>query len=214
MQQYKAVIFDLDGVICHTDKFHYLAWKKICDEKHLIFNEDINQKLKGVSRKESYQIILDENNIKENDDEIEKTIMKKNNYYKEYLNSMDSSYVSDDVKNTLKKLKEKGILIAIGSSSKNAKFILEKINLSNSFDAISDGTNITKSKPDPEVFIKAAQMLNVDCKNSYVVEDAYSGIQAALNANMKAFAFNQNQTKFNNEEVIKIQQISQILNYL
>jgi len=214
MKQSKAIIFDLDGVICHTDKFHYLAWKKICDDKNLVFNKKINEKLKGISRIESYKIILNENNLSEDINEIQTSISKKNDYYKDYLKKMDESYVSDDVKNTLFKLKEKGYLLAIGSSSKNAKFILNQIKLIDLFDAISDGTNISKSKPDPEVFLKAAQMLDISPSNSFVVEDAYSGIQAALNAKMIAFAINQNNTSFNNNNVIKIKKLSQILNFI
>ena len=111
MKQSKAIIFDLDGVICHTDKFHYLAWKKICDDKNLVFNKKINEKLKGISRIESYKIILNENNLSEDINEIQTSISKKNDYYKDYLKKMDESYVSDDVKNTLFKLKEKGYLL-------------------------------------------------------------------------------------------------------
>jgi len=209
-----AIIFDLDGVICHTDKFHYLAWKKICDENNLIFNKNINEKLKGVSRIECYNIILKENNKFDNEDNKVSITNKKNEFYKEYLLNMDKSYLSEDVNYTLKKLKEKKILMAIGSSSKNAKLILEKLGLQNFFDAVSDGNDIKFSKPNPEVFIKACQKLNMEALECAVVEDAFSGVQAALNAKMTVFAYNQEHTTFNNGNVIKINNISDILNYI
>lgn len=214
MQQSKAIIFDLDGVICHTDQFHYQAWKRISEERNMHFDKQLNEQLKGVSREESYRIILKENNKIESQESIEKAIYKKNIYYRELLDKMNESYVSKEVLNTLKSIKEKGYLIAIGSSSKNAKFILDKINLLDSFDAISDGTDITHSKPHPEVFIKAANKLNVDPQFCYVVEDAYSGVEAGLAAKMKVFAYNQNQTIFNNKDVTKIYKISDILKYI
>ena len=127
---------------------------------------------------------------------------------------MDCSYLSEDVIFTLKKLKEKKILMAIGSSSKNAKLILEKLGLKDFFDAISDGNDIKFSKPNPEVFVKAREKLKVKASECAVVEDAFSGVQAALNAKMMVFAFNQNQTIFNNKDVIKIEKISDILNYI
>ena len=214
MQQSKAIIFDLDGVICHTDQFHFHAWKRISDEKNMHFDLQLNEQLKGVSREASYRIILKENNRTESQENIDKAIYQKNIYYKELLDQMDESYVSLDVLNTLKSIKNKGYLIAIGSSSKNAKFILSKIKLLDFFDAISDGTDITHSKPHPEVFIKAADKLKVDPKNCYVVEDAYSGVQAGLRSKMKVFAFNQEKTIFNNKDVIKIKKISDILKYI
>lgn len=210
----KAVIFDLDGVICSTDEFHYLAWKKICDSKNLHFDRSLNEKLKGVSRLDCYNIILTENNKKEDDIEKQNSITKKNEYYKELLVQLNESNILEGVIYTLNKLKEKGIKIAIGSSSRNAMLILKQLNLSTTFDAISDGNNISKSKPDPEVFIKAAQKLNIKAEDCYVVEDAYSGVQAGLNAGMTVFAFNLDDINFNNKKVIKITNIKDILSFI
>jgi beta-phosphoglucomutase len=209
----KAIIFDLDGVICHTDEFHFKAWKRISDENNLKFDRTLNEKLKGVSRLDCYNIILDENNKQQTEEEKLKTIDIKNNYYRESLNSMDTSYLSRDVSDTLNKLREKEYPLAIGSSSKNAKFILEKIGLQTFFDAISDGNDIKYSKPNPQVFQIAAGKLKMDPKNCFVVEDAFSGVQAGLNAEMKVFAYNQNETNFNNPDVVKINKISDLLNF-
>ena len=173
----KAFIFDLDGVIVFTDKFHYLAWKKMADEMGIYFDETINNRLRGVSRAESLEIIL----------EKKAELMEgKNNTYKELLGGMTPDDVTDEVRNTLAELHNRGYKLALGSSSKNAKFILEKVELLGAFDAISDGTNITKSKPDPEVFLKAAEFLGEKPEECYVVEDAYAGIDAAKSAGMQA----------------------------
>lgn len=186
MSKYSAVIFDLDGVICHTDKFHYEAWKKISDEIGVEFNSTINNKLRGVSRLESFEIILEKYNGIMSDEDKNYYLEKKNEIYKDLLKNMSKNDVSKEVKETLEELKKKRIKIAIGSSSKNARFILEKIGLLDIFDAISDGNNIKKSKPDPEVFLKAADLLKIDYNRCLVIEDAISGIEAAKNAGMDA----------------------------
>lgn len=174
----KAVIFDLDGVICSTDDFHYLAWKTLADREHIYFDREINNLLRGVSRMASLEIILRKASKTYTQEEKEEMATFKNELYKSYLVKMSPKDLSDDVLYTLKTLKEKGFKIAIGSSSKNTKMILKQLQIIDMFDAISDGTNITHSKPDPEVFLKAAEMLNLDPKECYVVEDAYSGIDA------------------------------------
>lgn len=214
MKKNKAIIFDLDGVICYTDKFHYKAWKQICDEKGFVFDEKMNEKLKGVSRLDCYNIILKENNKKEYDEEKEKTIERKNNYYIEYLKEMNSTFLNKNIKTTLEELKKRNYLIAIGSSSKNTPLILERIGLNNFFDTVSDGNNIEFSKPNPQVFLKAAAALDIDPRNCFVVEDAYSGVVAGLNAEMKVFAYNQKNTNFKNKNVIKIENIKDLLDYL
>lgn len=156
----KAFIFDLDGVIVFTDKFHYLAWKKMADEMGIYFDETINNRLRGVSRAESLEIILERYEGPALSQEKKAELMEgKNNTYKELLGGMTPDDVTDEVRNTLAELHNRGYKLALGSSSKNAKFILEKVELLGAFDAISDGTNITKSKPDPEVFLKAAEFL-------------------------------------------------------
>lgn len=179
MKKYNAVIFDLDGVICFTDKYHYLAWKSVADELAIPFDEKINDRLRGVSRMESLEIILEKSEKTYSQEEKEAIAEKKNNIYREYLKTMTEADLPEDVNETLKELKKRGLLLAIGSSSKNAKTILERLGLGSFFDAVSDGTNISKSKPDPEVFLKAAQFLNEDPGNCLVVEDAASGIEAA-----------------------------------
>lgn len=183
----KAFIFDLDGVIVFTDKFHYQAWKKMADEMGIYFDETINNRLRGVSRGESLEIILERYDGEELTDVKKAKMMEsKNNIYRELLDTMTPADVTEEVQNTLRVLHDRGHKLAIGSSSKNAKFILEKVGLSESFDAISDGTNITHSKPDPEVFVKAAQFLREKPENCVVVEDAYAGIDAAKAAGMTA----------------------------
>jgi beta-phosphoglucomutase len=185
--KYKGFIFDLDGVIVFTDKFHYQAWKKMADGMGIYFDETINNRLRGVSRADSLEIILERYEGEPLSDEKKANLMEeKNNTYRELLATMTPADVSDQVRDTLKKLREAGCKLAIGSSSKNAKFILERVNLTDAFDAISDGTNITHSKPHPEVFEKAGEFLGLAPKDCVVVEDAYAGIDAAKAANMAA----------------------------
>ena len=183
----KAFIFDLDGVIVFTDKFHYLAWKKMADDMGIYFDEEINNRLRGVSRMDSLEIILERYEGEPLSDEKKLELAtQKNDIYREYLKTMTRDDVSDEVRTTLKVLREKGYRIALGSSSKNAKFILNQVELTDAFDEISDGTNITKSKPNPEVFLKAAEFLGVAPEECYVVEDAEAGIDAAKAGGMTA----------------------------
>lgn len=184
----KAFIFDLDGVIVFTDKLHYQAWKKIADDMGIYFDSTINNRLRGVSRAESLEIILERYNGTLSADQKIKLMNEKNNIYRELLATMTPSDVSDEVKQALKELQDSGFKLAIGSSSKNTKFILEKVGLINTFNAISDGNNISNSKPHPEVFIKAAEFLGEQPSECIVVEDAYAGIDAAKAAKMTAVA--------------------------
>lgn len=188
----KGIIFDLDGVIVSTDYYHYLAWKQLADEIGAYFDEKINNRLRGVSRMESLNIIL-ENYLKDDLTENIKVELceRKNSYYKKLLEKMSSDDVDGDVVYTLDELHKRAYKLAIGSSSKNAKFILEKIGLLNKFDAISDGTNIINSKPDPEVFLKASVFLDLPRKECMVVEDAKAGIDAAKNGGMLACGINE-----------------------
>ena len=186
--KYKAVIFDLDGVICSTDRFHYLAWKKIADELGIYFDEDINQRLRGVSRAESFQIILERYDGKLSEEETERYLDQKNKLYRSYLEEMKESDFQEEVKSTLLELRKRGYQLAIGSSSRNAKPILERLKAKEYFDAISDGTNITKTKPDPEVFLKATEMLGLKPSACIVMEDAKSGIEAAKAGGMDSIA--------------------------
>lgn len=185
----KAVIFDLDGVIVFTDKFHYQAWKQIADSIGVYFDENINNRLRGVSRMDSLEIIL-EGYKGEPLSQIQKDELadKKNELYRSLLKTMTYEDVASEVRNTLSELRNRGYKLAVGSSSKNAKFILERVGLTDAFDAISDGNNITKSKPDPEVFLKAAEFLGQRPEECLVVEDAESGILAGAAGGMKTAA--------------------------
>ncbi|MDO4337357.1 MAG: beta-phosphoglucomutase [Eubacteriales bacterium] len=177
---YKGVIFDLDGVICFTDKYHYQAWKKMADDIGVYFDEKINNRLRGVSRMASLDIILERS--EKIYSQAEKNILadRKNELYKTLLHQMTPADLSDEVKSTMDKLRESGCKLAIGSSSRNTKLILKQIGLEGYFDAVSDGTNIVHSKPDPEVFLKAAEFLGLDPADCLVVEDAIAGIDAAV----------------------------------
>ena len=175
---YKAIIFDLDGVICFTDEYHYLAWKAMADNIGVYFDRVINNRLRGVSRMESLEIILERFDGTLSMEEKEALAQQKNELYKEYLKQMTTADLSDEVKDTLDALRGMGLKLSIGSSSKNAPFILQQIGLGGYFDAVSDGNNITRSKPDPEVFLKAAQMLGLQPEDCLVVEDAVSGAEA------------------------------------
>ena len=186
--KYQNIIFDLDGVICHTDAYHYQAWKALADKLGIYFDEEINNQLRGVSRMESLNIVLRNYDGVMTDSEKTGYAEEKNNIYKELLKKMSPADLSCEVKDTLCALREKGIKLAIGSSSKNARFILERIGLGDFFDEISDGNNISKSKPDPEVFLYLAQMLGAQPKECLVVEDAVAGIQAAIAAGMDSAA--------------------------
>lgn len=186
--RYRAIIFDLDGVICHTDKYHYMAWKQVADELGIYFDEEINNRLRGVSRMESFEIILERyDGVMSGEEKLQYTT-KKNEVYKELLKNMTPKDLSDEVRDTLYALREKGLKLAIGSSSKNAKFILGQLGLRDFFDAVSDGNNISHSKPDPEVFIKAAQFLGENPEKCLVVEDAKAGLEAAIAGGMECAA--------------------------
>ena len=175
----KGIIFDLDGVICSTDEYHYQAWKSIADEEGIYFDRNINERLRGVSRAESLEIILERANASYTPEQKAALMEKKNNIYRELLKNMGPGDVTEEVRSTLRKLREKGYGLSIGSSSKNTRFILERTGLTDAFDGISDGNMISRSKPNPEVFIKAAGILGLKNDECLVIEDAVSGIDAA-----------------------------------
>ena len=183
---YDAVIFDLDGVICYTDEYHYQAWKAMADSIGVYFDREINNRLRGVSRMASLEIVLERASGEFSLAEKEELADQKNELYKKLLANVSPADLSDEVKSTLDELRRRGYRLAIGSSSKNTPFILRQIGLGDYFDAVSDGNNITRSKPDPEVFEKAAQMLCIEPKRCLVVEDAVSGAEAAHRGGMKA----------------------------
>ena len=180
MGKYTGVIFDLDGVICFTDKYHYQAWKAVADKLGIYFDETINNRLRGVSRMDSLEIILERYDGKLTAQEKEALAEEKNALYRRLLANMSPAVLSAEVKETLDALRGMGLKLAIGSSSKNTKFILSRLGLGDYFDAISDGTNITRSKPDPQVFLMAADFIGMKPEKCLVVEDAKAGIQAAV----------------------------------
>lgn len=186
--KYEAIIFDLDGVIISTDEYHYLAWKALADEINIEFNEADNEKLRGVSRMASLELILEKGSKLYTLEEKEALATKKNDIYVQFLEKLTEKDLDPEVKETLLKLRKKGIKLAIGSSSKNTKMILNQIGLSDFFDAIADGTMLAYSKPHPEVFMLAADMLEVEYKKCLVIEDAESGCIAAKSASMKVAA--------------------------
>lgn len=183
----KNIIFDLDGVLVFTDRYHYLAWKRMADRLGIYFDETINNRLRGVSRMDSLEIILERYTGPVMTTEEKLSLAEeKNGYYRELLQQMTPDSVAPQVRQTLAELRRRGYKLAIGSSSKNTRTILSRTMLLDAFDAISDGTNITRSKPDPEVFLKAAEFLGVEPNACAVVEDARSGIDAAVSAGMLA----------------------------
>ena len=186
--KYTAIIFDLDGVICHTDQYHYQGWKAIADQLGAYFDETINHRLRGVSRMESLAIVLERYPGQLTPEEKIQWANRKNDIYVQLLHDLKPEHIDPDVPHTLQTLKEQGIKLAIGSSSKNAPFILEQTGLTHFFDAIADGTTIQHSKPHPEVFLQAADKLGEAYKNCLVVEDAESGVDAGLAAGMDVAA--------------------------
>ena len=182
----KAIIFDLDGVICFTDEYHYLAWKALADRLNIPFDRTVNNRLRGVSRMASLEIILEGYHGPALSEEDKLALAtEKNDIYRDSLKQMSTADLSDEVRETLDALRARGLKLAIGSSSKNTPFILHQIGLEGYFDAVSDGNNITRSKPDPEVFLKAAEFLGMDPAVCIVVEDAVSGAEAGHAAGMK-----------------------------
>lgn len=184
----KGIIFDLDGVLCFTDRYHYIAWKKLTDRLGIYFDEKINNRLRGVSRMESLDIILEKSAEQYTTKEKIAFAEEKNQTYRKLLGNMTPADVSEEVRDTLGRLRARKIKLAVGSSSKNTPLILEKTGLSAYFDAVSDGNNIIHSKPDPEVFLKAAEFLGLEPKDCLVVEDASAGIEAGLAGGFKTAA--------------------------
>lgn len=182
----ELIIFDLDGVIVSTDRHHYDAWKALADKHNLLFNYEINSLLRGVSRSESLNIILDVNSRAVEPHIFATMLEEKNDLYRGKLKHLTEKDILPGVPELLEDLKKNGILVAIGSSSRNAPAILEGIGLRESFDIIVDGNGISKSKPDPEVFLKCASGLEIDPDKCLVYEDAQAGIDAALAAGMTA----------------------------
>ena len=182
--KYKAVLFDLDGVIVTTDECHYKGWKKLADEEDIYFDRTINQRQRGVSRMESLEVLLEKAEKEYTESEKNEMAERKNNYYREYIKSLTPDDILPGVMDFCTMLRENGVKLAIGSSSKNTPTILEGIGLESYFDGVADGNQITKSKPDPEVFLLAAKLVGVDPSDCLVVEDAEAGVEAALAGGM------------------------------
>ncbi|MBQ8649254.1 MAG: beta-phosphoglucomutase [Clostridia bacterium] len=177
--KYNAVIFDLDGVIVCTDECHYKGWKQLADDEGIYFDKEINQRQRGVSRMESLEILLERAEKEYSSEEKNEMAERKNNYYKEFIKSLTPADILPGVIDFCEELKKNGVKIAIGSSSKNTPGILKGIGLDTYFDAVADGNQITHSKPDPEVFLLAAKLINEPAENCLVVEDAEAGVAAA-----------------------------------
>ena len=175
----QAIIFDLDGVLLSTDELHYAAWKTVADELGIPFDRQVNNRLRGVSRMASLEIILTHGGVTLSAAEKEAVAARKNDRYRALLMGLTPDTVTQEVRDTLAALRQRGLRLAVGSSSKNTKLILSQTDLGRYFDAVSDGTNITRSKPDPEVFLKAAAFLSLPPAACAVVEDAVAGIDAA-----------------------------------
>jgi beta-phosphoglucomutase len=184
--KYRAALFDLDGVIVDTARYHYLAWKRLANELGFDFTEQDNERLKGVSRMRSLEILLEIGGL--DVDEAEKIALaeKKNKWYVEYIKKMDESELLPGARECLLRLREKGVKIALGSASKNTPTIIHSLNIVDLFDAVIDGNKTSKAKPDPEVFLLGAQELGVDPTDCVVFEDAETGLQAAKTAGMYA----------------------------
>jgi len=180
----KACIFDLDGVIVDTAKYHFLAWKRLTDDLGIIFTEEDNERLKGVSRMASLDIILEIGGKKLAVSEKNDLADLKNKWYVERIARMTPDEILPGTLEFINELKRNSIKIALGSASRNTPMILERIGINNVFDAVADGNNVHKAKPDPEVFFKAAGMLGVEAARCAVFEDALAGVEAALNAGM------------------------------
>lgn len=178
--KYQGIIFDLDGVICSTDEYHFLAWKALADRLGIPFDRERNNLLRGVSRMASLEIILEKGDKVYTDAEKAAFAEEKNTLYRQLLARMSPADLSDNVKTTLEALRKTDLKLAIGSSSKNTPFILERIGLGSFFDAVADGNCITHSKPHPEVFLKAAEMIGLAPESCLVVEDAHAGVEAAV----------------------------------
>lgn len=184
-QLIKACIFDLDGVIVDTAKYHYIAWKRLAEELGFYFSPAHNERLKGVSRMRSLEILLEVGGIKLSQIEMEKAADKKNKWYVEYISKITPDEILPGAYELLIELKTNRIKRALGSASKNAGMILDRLELNRFFDAVVDGNKVSKAKPDPEVFLKAAEELGLLPEECVVFEDAQAGVEAAKNGNMR-----------------------------
>lgn len=194
MKKITACLFDLDGVLVDTAKYHYLAWKKLAEELGIEFTEEHNELLKGVSRMDSLDIILKLGNLTLPEEQKLELAEKKNRVYVDYILVMQENEIFPGVKDFLLELRKQQIGVALGSASKNAMLILERLRITGLFDAIIDGTKVSKAKPNPEVFLKGAEALGADPAACVVFEDAIAGVEAAKNAGMRCVGVGDPQT--------------------
>lgn len=180
-----ACIFDLDGVIVDTARYHFLAWQKLANELGVELTRQHNERLKGVGRMESLNIILELGGLQRNDQEKSALASRKNAWFVAFIEAMKKEEIFDGAKDLFAELKAHGVKVALASSSKNAQTVLKKLDIGHYFEAIVDGNMIDRSKPDPEIFLKAAGMLQVNAKECVVVEDAEAGVEAAIRAGMR-----------------------------
>jgi beta-phosphoglucomutase len=184
MMRIKACIFDLDGVIVDTAKYHFLAWKRLTDQLGINFTEEDNERLKGVSRMASLEIILEIGNKELSESKKLEYATVKNDWYVDYITTMTPAEILPGCVEFIRELRKAGIKVAVGSASKNTPVILKTVGIADLFDAVADGNNIKMAKPDPEVFLKAAELVGVEPSRCIVFEDAVAGVKAALNAGM------------------------------
>lgn len=185
MGKIQAVIFDLDGVIVDTAQFHFIAWKELAAEWNYTLTPEDNEKLKGVSRMDSVNKIAQWANVQTKPEQLLDIAHRKNEIYLRFCNQLTPQHVLPGISSLINTLKADGVFISLGSASKNARFVLDKLGLLYVFDVVVDGNDVSKSKPNPEVFLKAAQRMGVSPEHCVVLEDAPAGIEAALAANMK-----------------------------
>jgi beta-phosphoglucomutase len=183
-QRARAVIFDLDGVLTDTAEYHYLGWQRLADEEGVPFDREKNEALRGVSRNESLLLLLDGRAV--SDEAFAEMAERKNGYYLEYLQDMSPADLLPGAVDLVEDAKSRGLKVAIGSSSKNAGFVLDALGITDMFDAVADGHSVERAKPEPDLFLKAAELLDVPPESCVVVEDAESGVDAALAAGMIA----------------------------
>lgn len=199
----ETVIFDLDGVITDTARYHYLAWKKIADELGIYFDEKINERLKGVDRRHSLELILENAKRQLPEDEKHRIAERKNRYYRQFIETITPEDTLPGARGVLKALKENGVKIGLASVSKNAPTVIEKLQVAEFFDYIADAAKIKKGKPDPEIFLTVAENLRTDVKKCIGVEDAVAGIQAIKAAGMYAVGVGDPEVLKEADEVIK-----------
>jgi beta-phosphoglucomutase len=217
MSTIKAFIFDLDGVIVDTAVYHFKAWKKLANTLGFDFTEAQNEQLKGISRIDSLNLILGWGGVKKTTSEVQELATLKNKWYVEMIDKMTAQEILPGVQSLLASLKSQGIKCALGSASKNAGLILERTGLTSFFDVVVDGNSVSASKPNPEVFLKAAQLLQVAPQQCVVFEDALAGIEAAKNADMQVIGIGEAKILENADWVLpnlEGHSVAQILNKL